>query len=75
MTDFRSLLSLAVVYAPTSFKEEEGEGGQQQKKPLSMAWCETETGDTVSFGACGSSVKVKVLTEQSTTTIYNLNYL
>ena len=32
MTDFRSLLSLAVVYAPTSFKEEEGEGGQQQKK-------------------------------------------
>ena len=48
MTDFRSLLSLAVVYAPTSFKEEEGEG----KKTLSMARCETETGDTVSIGAC-----------------------
>ena len=75
MTDFRSLLSLAVVYAPTSFKEEEGEGGQQQKKPLSMAWCETETGDTVSFGACGSSLKVKVSTEQKHTYEISLNYL
>jgi len=34
VTDFRSLLSLAVVYAPTSFKEEEGEGQKNSSDGL-----------------------------------------